>query len=295
MKPDQLLSVAVALCLIEVTAARVPGQAPASQKPRTSDGDDEEKEPEQRMRLMRAMVEGVQLYRLTNAKEVEVKLVENPLTHFNDGARRYQDGTLWAFGRQGRPTALVTCYTNDASTAVWWHAITSLSTDRLRAERKGQVVWSPEEPGVKFRSLADSLEPAAAERGRSLQIRNLARRFTAHQFWEPNNQRFELRLLARPVHQYRDPESGLVDGAIFLFTHGINPELLLLLEAEKSNSSAKWQYALVRIGSAEFHAQLDGEEIWQEPRAPGVIGRPTDPYCMFRSLSSQLDELKEKR
>jgi hypothetical protein len=138
-------------------------------------------------------------------------------------------------------------------------------------------------PGVKFRSFTNSPEVATTERARLLQMRSLARRFTAHQFWDPNNQRFELRLLARPVHQYRDPESGLLDGAIFIFTHGTNPELLLLIEALQSRSSASWQYALVRIGSAEFHAELDGQEVWQEPRAPGVIGRPTDPYCMFRS------------
>jgi hypothetical protein len=293
MKMHDLFAIAIAVCLVSVTAGRVLGQAPTSQEPAKSDGD-EEKEREQRMRLMRAMMDGVTLYRLTNAREVEVKLVTEPLTHFSDAARRYQDGTLWAFGRQGRPAALVTCFTNDASTAVWWHAITSLSTDRLRAERQGQVVWTPEEPGVQFRSLPDAPEPAASERGRLLQMRNLARRFTAHQFWDPNNQRSELRLLVRPVHQYRDPESRLLDGAIFIFTHGINPEMLLVLEAVKSDSSAKWQYALVKIGSAEFHAALDGEEVWEEPRAPGVIGRPTDPYCMFRSRPPDLDEPKEK-
>ena len=71
--------------------------------------------------------------------------------------------------------------------------------------------------------------PADRPAGRARQIKDLAQRFSAHEFWDPNNSRFELRLLIQPVHKYSEPDSGLLDGALFLVCHETNPEVALLL------------------------------------------------------------------
>ena len=70
---------------------------------------------------------------------------------------------------------------------------------RLRGEKAGRNVWTPQKPGVIYRAVPNAPPPDPVSARRRLQLRDVARRFSAHQFWNPNNQRFELRLLPRPV------------------------------------------------------------------------------------------------
>jgi hypothetical protein len=111
-------------------------------------------------------------------------------------------------------------------------------------------------------------------------MRSLARRFQAHQFWDPDNSRFELRLLAQPLHRYEDPDRGLVEGGLFILANNTNPEVVLLLEAARHDSgAAAWQYALARLGHAEMHVSLDDVEVWSVPRVDAL---PADsPYWLF--------------
>ena len=78
-----------------------------------------------------------------------------------------------------------------------------------------------------FAPLAAAPPPAAKEAARLRQIKEIARRFTAHEFWDPENSRFELRLLVQPVHRYRDAAGEIQDGAMFVLAHGTNPEAML--------------------------------------------------------------------
>lgn len=115
-------------------------------------------------------------------------------------------------------------------------------------------------------------------------MRQLATRFTAHQFWDPDNQRSELRLLPHPAHRYQDPAAGLLDGALFLFCHSTNAELILLIEATKQGHAAPaWRYALARLGHAEFHALLDGREVWQAGRVQVPAANDSD-YLVLEPL-----------
>jgi hypothetical protein len=64
--------------------------------------------------------------------------------------------------------------------------------------------------------------------------------------------------------------------------HGTNPEIALLIEAQgQAAVSSEWRFAAARLGSAELHLSLDAGEVWQQPRTPGVVGKPTDPYHLF--------------
>lgn len=242
---------------------------------------------ERRMAIMSKLIGEIRMFEIINGEDVELKRIEKPVTHYNDNVRRNEDGTLWAFTRNGRPVALITCNTNDSSTRRWWHTVASLSTNRLRGEKTGRNVWTPQQPGVVYQPLPAARPPAAASKQRRLQLRDLARRFNAHQFWNPNNQRFELRLAPRPVLIYSDESSDVLDGGVFLFTHGVSPALVLIVEAVQGEKTASWRYAIAKNGSAEFHVSLDDKEVYQSPRAPGVVGRPVDPYFLFTSMASE--------
>lgn len=113
------------------------------------------------------------------------------------------------------------------------------------------------------------------------QMKDLARRFETHEFWDPENSRFELRCLATPVLRYSDNENGVFDGSVFIFAHGTNPEILLFLEAQGTTAeTSKWQFAAYRLGSAEMHLDLNRQPVWSRDRTPGVVGMPNNPYWL---------------
>lgn len=216
--------------------------------------------------------------RLAGDDDKELELKEQPVLTFGDSTRGNQNGSLWVLGTKGRPQAFIELF-KQAEVADWTHTATLTGKDRIivKTPRSGQ--WKPEKSQIEPAAIADAPIPEAKKAARLRQIRELARRFTAHEFWNPNNSRFELRLLAQPIHRYSDEKQELVDGAAFVLANGTNPEVILLIEAlGKDTKAARWHYSLARAGSAELHVELDGKEVWKCPRS---FGNANDVYFLF--------------
>jgi hypothetical protein len=217
-----------------------------------------------------------------------VSRIEKPLLVFGDAARRNENGTLWAFGAEGRPLAFLELYQAVEENAPWVHAVSLTGTDLVISQTPISGTWRPAITQIEPAAIPEVAPPLAREPQRLRQMKEIARRFTAHEFWDPDNSRFELRLLVQPVHRYRDERRGVLDGAAFVLAHGTNPEVVLLIEAHGARpDQAQWRYSLARMGSAEFHVELDGREVWKRDRTPGIVGAPTDPYWLFVSRSNR--------
>jgi hypothetical protein len=215
-----------------------------------------------------------------------VELVGRSLLNYGDSARANQNGTVWAFGKEGRPAAILELYQGTQAMAPWIHAV-SLTGDHLIVMRtQTGTDWRPEKTQIKPVPFDKAPAPEDRETRRLRQVKELARCFSAHEYWDPDNSRFELRLLEQPVLRYQNAKEGIHDGAVFLLAHGTNPEVILLIEAlgEKFDA-ARWHYSLARLGSAELHVEIDGREVWKQDRTPGIAGRPIDPYWIFSSPS----------
>ncbi len=213
----------------------------------------------------------------------QVARIDKPLLVFGDSTRNNGDGTLWAWGQKGRPLVVIETYRNTTEGGPRASALTLTSTDKvvLTTPLISQE-WRPATMQIVPTALPDAEAPDEREAVRLRQLKAQARRLTAHEFWDPDNSRFELRLLVQPVHRYRDEQAKLWDGAIFVLAHDTNPEVLVLIEAlGETRDKARWHYSLARLGSAELHVELDGREVWKQDRAPGIVGRPTDPYWLF--------------
>ncbi|MEZ6129487.1 MAG: hypothetical protein R3C59_12460 [Planctomycetaceae bacterium] len=214
-----------------------------------------------------------------NEQMQPVDRITDPLMTFTDPARANDRGTIWAFGTSGRPLAIMERYVT-ADRASWIQVASLTSTTLVRATLPVNQRWTPQSRQVKLKTLTDIQPPASQPGRRLLQMRQMSRRFTAHQFWDPDNSRFELRLMPSPLHRYEDPDGGIADGAIFAFCHGTNPEILLFLEAFRTKDAEAWRYAFASLGSAEMHVDLDDEEVWSLPRASQVVGSPLEPYWL---------------
>lgn len=215
----------------------------------------------------------------------QIERVDQPLLSFGDPARVYSDGTLWAWGDKGRPVAVMELWQDrQALGLLWIHTLTLTSPRRATLTTPSSQRWQPAELPPKPTVFAEAPSPAPKASSRLRQFKELARRFTAYEHFDPDNSRVELRLLVQPVHRYSDPGSNLQDGAIFILAHGTNPEIVLMIEAMgETVATSRWHYNVLRSTHAETHVQLDGHEVWQCPPAePDHIG-PNKPYWLFVS------------
>jgi hypothetical protein len=250
---------------------------PAADEPETSGAAE---------RLARAKAH-VQRFELRSAEGAAIDRIERPLLSYGDPARANDNGTLWAWGRAGRPVAFLELYQSQNDQTQWINVLTLAALQLPTAEVRPQWRWTPKQTALQLQPIPQAEPPAERASARLSQMKRWAGRFTAHEFWDPNNSRFELRQLVQPVQRYADPAGGIHDGAVFVFAHGTNPEILLLIEAGgDSLEAAKWRFGAVRVGSAELHLLLDGEDVWHLPRTPGVAGRPIDPYWLFVTPSA---------
>ncbi len=201
--------------------------------------------------------------------ESAVKLRQEPVLRYADNTRQTYESSLWIWSAGGRPAAILAVeYYNpmDPKGPRWLYEIASLSTERIAAELDGNFRWTAEEPGLKLETLPDAPPPAEKEARRLAQMKELRGRFTAYENATFSG-RIELRPLATPLLRYSDAEQELIDGAIFALANGTNPEVLLVLEAQRVEEKAAWRYALVQMSGEPATVQLDDKEIWKKEGA----------------------------
>ena len=102
------------------------------------------------------------------------------------------------------------------------------------------------------------------------------KRFSASEFWNVTRRNYALRLLPHPIDRYSDAASGLVDGAIFIFAKGTNPEALVIIEARRGASGAtSWSYAAETLTTAAPTLKLDRKDVWTSPKKYGYLSNET--------------------
>ena len=210
-----------------------------------------------------------------------IEMLPNPLLTYGDAARNNEAGTLWAWGKSGRPVAFLELYRNVGKDQPWVHALTLTSPELVQLKGPTGKKWTPKSSHFALKDFPDSPEVGDKPTVRLRQMKEISRRFEAHEFWDPDNSRFEMRLLVQPVHRYQDESAKLTDGAVFVLAHGTNPEVLVQIEAHADQQPPRWRYSFARLGSAEMHVSFDGKEVWTAPRTPGIVGQPVDPYWLF--------------
>lgn len=218
---------------------------------------------------MKKVAESFHVFGTADRSQPEVKLVADPILRYVDSTRKTFDSTMWLVGERGRPTALIAIeyYPKHPRGPLWLYELASLSGERIAARRGAELDWTAREPGLAFKDLPDAPEVADKAVARLSQIRQMQRRFTAHED-TPVEGRIELRPLTKPLHRYDDASAGILDGAIVSFANGTNPEVLLVLEAQgRRGDPAVWKYALVQLTGGVVEAELDGKSVWNRGEA----------------------------
>ncbi len=203
---------------------------------------------------------------------------------WTNNTRGSEDGMTVLYLADGRPEAVCCFYPWEKSLQ---HEFDSLSRGTLIAKRDGEVVWQPEKPGVRFQPVPDADAPAEMPAARLRQMKTMANQFTSTMLgWRADkSDREPLRLLPQPLHRYDSKRSDLLDGAVFAFVQGTDPESLLLLEAFKVGDRFEWQFAFARRTSGELEARHKETVVWHADRFPSN----DDPRSTHRALGRPLD------
>ncbi len=197
-------------------------------------------------------------------------LQATPVLRYADPTRRNDEATLWLWSERDRPVALlaVEYYAKSPVGPRWLYEVASLSPEKITVQRGEEIRWTAREPGQARQKLSDVPEPAAASAARQIQLKQLRQRFTAHEK-TPVEGRIQLRPLPNPLYRYQDATNGLFDAAVFAYTNGTNPEVLLVLEVARreADKPAEWTYAFVQMTGGEVYATLDDREVWTRTEA----------------------------
>lgn len=280
----RVFQVPVCACLV-IAALAVAPATPAGRRqdpPEAKKGDRDKEADEQYRREAEALAAGIEVEVRVDDKWAKVKRIEKPLLLYGDATRANDRGSVWGWGDKGRPVALLELFQNPDTRERWTFVVCNTSGGRLRATRGGAAWWRENESATELKDVPGAPAPAADAAQRQRQLKQLAQKFTGHEFWDPNNSRYELRRLDRPLHTYSDEAGGVLDGGLFTLANGTNPEIVLFVEARAGGadgSKPAWRFAVGRLAHAELHLEYDGKEVFEAPRGNRAAGADK-PYWL---------------
>jgi hypothetical protein len=229
------------------------------------------------------MMDSVRTYELKRDDERGRALELSPEPVFRigkQGAQELEEGAIFLWiGEAGRPEAAIQVFlirTANEPKGLWLHEFTSLCPRPLTAVRNGRTTWSPRTGGLAFKPVPDAPKPAGSTAQRSRQMRSAAEDFQVSDYFKAKSW-WELRLLPKPIARYGAPESDILDGALFAFVLGTDPEAFLFLEARMGDHGPQWEYALAPMTVYALRGTCKGKPVWELPdRQPS--GDPSKPF-----------------
>jgi hypothetical protein len=280
--------IALALSILAVAKSH---QAASAQAPKSPPAKDEV-----RAKVFEDMRQTANSFKAVSVEgntRIPVPLVREPLHRWNDPTGDISDGSLWAWRSSGRPIAVMTIEWHSIQPETWSFEFISLSTGLVEATDR-RLQWTPRQAGLRFREIPNAPPPAGGEAQRLWQMKDLLKRFSADEFWNVSRQEYALRLLPRPIDRYSDEESGLIDGAIYVFAKGTNPEALIVIEARRDKGGAmSWSYAPQTLTTAAPTLRLDRKAVWTTPNKYGWLTNETYFFLeTARNTNSTLSSAK---
>ena len=240
-----------------------------------ADDDKSKEESAQRLVAMKKIIANVEL---TVGKEGADKLVriEEPIQRWSNPVIPITDATVFLWTHDGRP--MVVAQVAEVADKSLWQEFQSLTTAPLQG-RLGGRNWVPTTPELKWLRAPTTERPAATAELRRIQMRKIAEKYRVSdvfEFKEPN----QLRLLPTPLYRYAAPKAGVLDGALFSFALGTDPEVLVLIESQKVDEADVWLVAFARLTGFACQATLDDKEVWSSK----VLPWPTPTNSTFFAI-----------
>jgi hypothetical protein len=200
--------------------------------------------------------------------------VGDPCLRWTDPVSNAADGVVAVYAHNGgRPDAIAQFFFNFQKK--WIAEFTIIPDGDVTILRSGREHWKPSEYVCQFTDLPGSPVPAARAALRLPQMRAIAADFAVIDYFGVQPVKQNLRLLPQPVYRYSE-DGKIVDGAVFIFAHGTNPECCVLLEAYHDGKGARYRYAVAPMSIYQLEARYKDAPVWSVERRP--TGRRARSY-----------------
>ena len=281
-----MLSIKGAICSLVLMGAFFHGLAtPVMAQPKAVGADVEQKNLDTAIKLTRNSAAKYEM-RISGSDKPLI-LRPEPILKWSNPEIGQIYGNVFIWTHDGRPAVVGSLFKWFDPFTHMSHEFHSLSQSELTADYGGTQTWKSSKPGVKFEAIPKSVDVSGTAPGRLIQMRQLARDFTARSI-DKKGMKHDLRQLTQPVYRYEvgKGSSGLVDGALFAFVQGTDPEVWLMIEAQcaDENSAAKWHYAVARMNSIDLSVDFDSRPVWhgETLSSQSVYVTHELPYTSFR-------------
>jgi hypothetical protein len=194
----------------------------------------------------------------------EASKVADPCLRWSDAVSSATDGVLAVYAHNGgRPDAIAQFFFNFQKR--WILELTIIPDADVTVLRSGREHWKPSEFVCHFADLPNSPVPADRPALRLTQMRAIAADFSVVDYFGVQEMKVDLRLLTQPAYRYAE-DKRIVDGAMFIFAHGTNPECCVLIEAYQDGKGSRYRYAVAPMSIYKLEAKYKGESVWSVPR-----------------------------
>lgn len=235
-----------------------------------------------RLNFMRQAVQRFEVD-ITSKPDAVILPQKELILRWSNPTTTVKDGGLGVFCQDGRPVVYVELQLHGGKGMI--HEFARLTKDPVRVRRpdRNLTIWEPgEDSWSDFQPFPDSGKPVKSATLRLTQMRQLAKRFRLVDHFGNNEKELqvqELRLMPSPVYRYGDT-ADVIDGAVFVFAQGTNPEAILTLETYRDGDSTAFRYVFTPSTIYQVQAFLGDELVWDKPRYMRY-GTQKGPYYAY--------------
>jgi hypothetical protein len=230
----------------------------------TATGTDEDRSREEAAEADRLCSAELPLWQLT-ADGAVLDTPKAPALRWTNPSAGRVYGHTYVWLLQGRPAAAGSMYRYFTPYQSFNGELVALAGTKLLAKRNDQLMWQPRDEW-KWRALPGSAAPAATAPQRLIQMRALTGELTVEMLDTRNVPKGEdqsPRLLPRPIYRYDAGRTKTLDGALYAFVVGTDPELLLLLECDTAAARPEWRFGVGRMNRDAIRLLRKGKKVWE--------------------------------
>ncbi|MBS0206846.1 MAG: hypothetical protein JSS49_28560 [Planctomycetes bacterium] len=253
---------------------------------RADDPDKGSSERQMLLKEMRAAVAAIKVHETSRTEKRAADMVAEPVFRYSDQQRQIRDATIWVWTVHGRPVALMKTerYGFPEPQPHWLFNVTSVTSDTLTVKWPFNREFVSKKPGMTFRPTTSAVDAVETKSGRLVQLKNLARRFSATMIDGVNEDvKTEMRLLTTPLFRYSSEVDEIIDGAFFGFSAtGTNPDAIVAIQWQGGSSAAKCEFSVTGTTTTGLRVRLDDTEVWSQPFLSGR-GQEFDTWTWFFS------------
>ena len=212
------------------------------------------------------------------AARMRPTLLAEPSLRWDNQVSKVPDGSLYLWtDAESRPVIAVQVFIAGGTKDLWLHEFQSLTAEPLQVVQKGKPIWTPRRGGIALQPVSDAPPPSQTRPGRLSQMKQIAQRYKAEDEFEEKSA-WELRLLSTPVHRWEGKSgSTLIDGALFVYVHGTDPEALLFLEAQRTPAGEVWKSSFAPMTGYALKIREQDRPVWSISKRMGPYD-PNEPF-----------------